>query len=394
MKMKRRILLAVLSLFVGWGGASMAQAATPSVTFQATDNPGGWFECANTGANATLGCVPAAASAGVYPQGSNSKEKSLAVIHTGETIAFASTGQANTLHTAVSLIYPTGAPFTTSTAVESSFDVDLDPPLLHHGHGSSFSVRLDTPGLYVFFCDIHPYMFATVIVDDNLGDGLQLGKTLDLPKVLGITSLPSASNLALRLVHAFFVITDPSNWQVFPATGSTSWNPSYPNLIVQASKTGTAYDFTGNLNDAMHATFGEPKNLDAPKHPSHPGVGQVWVDTQLEKMSEKTKPGTATAVNATTWAVERKVGLPQIGRGNDGMNNPHNMWTDRNQKLIYQTQWFDNTLAVFTRKDGKFVKNIQVGPAPAHVMTRTNNDQVHVSINGGNVIRELQPGAK
>jgi DNA-binding beta-propeller fold protein YncE/plastocyanin len=368
---KRHILLALLCLL---SAAGMAQAANPAITFQATDNPGGWFECANTGHNRTLGCVPAAAIITA-----NSGQKSLAVIHTGETIAFASTGQANTLHTAVSLIYPTGA-------FAEPFDVDLDPPLLNNGKGSSFSVQLNTPGLHVFFCDIHPYMFAAVIVDDNLADGLQLGKKLDLPKVLGITALPTASDLALRLVHAFFVITDPNNWQVFPATGSTSWNPSYPNLTVQASTDGINYDFTGNLNDAMHAKFGEPKPLEAPIHPSVPGVGQVWVNTQLEKMSEKTKPGTATAVNATTWQVERKVGLPQIN-----MNNPHNMWTDQNQTLIYQTQWFDNALAVFNRTSGNFVRNIQVGPAPAHVMTRTNNDQVHVSINGGNVIGEYAP---
>ena len=43
MKKKRRILLALLGLLVGWGGAGMAQAA--GVTFNATDNPGSWFEC-------------------------------------------------------------------------------------------------------------------------------------------------------------------------------------------------------------------------------------------------------------------------------------------------------------------------------------------------------------
>ena len=60
----------------------------------------------------------------------------------------------------------------------------------------------------------------------------------------------------------------------------------------------------------MRAAFGEPKDLLAPVPPSAPGVGQVWVDTQFERMNEKSKPGTATAVNATTFQVERKVGLP------------------------------------------------------------------------------------
>src|SRR5262249_11876289 len=130
------------------------------------------------------------------------------------------------------------------------------------------------------------------------------------------------------------------------------------------------------------------KMLPAPIPPKHPGVGQIWVDTQFEMVTEKKKPGTATAVNAHNFKVERKVALPQIN-----MNNPHNMWTDREQKLIYQTQWFDDTLAVFDRVTGHLRRNIEVGPAPAHVMTRANNDFVHVSQNGANDIVELFPGA-
>ena len=76
------------------------------------------------------------------------------------------------------------------------------------------------------------------------------------------------------------------------------------------------------------------------------------------------------------------------------MNNPHNMWTDIDQKLIYQTQWFDTKLTVFDRTTGKLVRNIDVGEAPAHVMTRVDTDQVHVSINGEGDVVELSPGAK
>jgi len=63
-------------------------------------------------------------------------------------------------------------------------------------------VTLTIPGLYVFFCDIHVYMFAAVIVDDPLTPELDLGKTVDLPSVTtnGIARLPTYSNLALRLV--------------------------------------------------------------------------------------------------------------------------------------------------------------------------------------------------
>ena len=88
--------------------------------------------------------------------------------------------------------------------------------------------------------------------------------------------------------------------------------------------------------------------------PPKPGIGEVWVDTQFEMTSEKTKPGTATSVNALTWNVTRKVGLPEIN-----MNNPHNMWTNKDQELIYQTQWFDNKLAVLERETGNLVNNIR-----------------------------------
>ena len=38
-------------------------------------------------------------------------------------------------------------------------------------------VGLDTPGLYVFVCKIHPYMFGGVIVDD-LTTNLYIGGTI------------------------------------------------------------------------------------------------------------------------------------------------------------------------------------------------------------------------
>ncbi len=360
---------------------NIAEAVKPAVTFQATDNPGSWFECSNTGSTSSIGCVPESVA--------GTGEKSLAVVAPGDTVGFASTGQANTLHTAVSLIFPTGAK-------NMPFDVDLVPPSLG-GSGVPFVVTLKDPGLYVFFCDIHPYMFAAVIVDDPKTPELDLGKTVDMPRVLGITGLPTASDLALRLVHAFFIITNPNNWQDFDSVTNPTlaWNPTYPPVPVLAfdangnpvSTSATCSPFgICNLSDLIHAYFSEPKTLSAPTPPSKAGVGEVWVDTQLEKTSGKTKPGTATAVNTGSWKVTKKVALPTIN-----MNNPHNMWTDRDQKVILQTQWFDNRLAVFDRTSGALVRDVVVGPAPAHVMTRTTNDQVHVTLNGGNSVEEWQP---
>ena len=115
------------------------------------------------------------------------------------------------------------------------------------------------------------------------------------------------------------------------------------------------------------------------------------MDTQFELTAGKEKPGTATRIDASTWKVIRKVALPSIN-----MNNPHNMWTDRTQRLIYQTEWFDSKLTVFERETGRFVRQVSVGEAPAHVMTRTDTDEVHVSLNGESDNRsvvELSPGA-
>ena len=368
----------------------MAGMAYANVTFETTDNPGNWFDCSASTGSPVMGCVPGAV-AGV---GSG---KSLAVIGLGESITFQSTGQANTLHTVVSLMYP--HPTNTTNPV-MLFDDDLLPKT------GKTTVTPEDPGLHVFFCDIHPYMFAAVIVVDTVKNPavfpLDLGKTLDLHKIVADTlpNVPTASDLVLRLVHTFFIITNPDNWQQY-TTQDKLWTPAYPSVPVVAYVGGVTAA-TLNLDEALRGYFGEGgptvanpiapylKTLLHPVAPATPGVGQVWVDTQFEMMSQKRKPGTVTAVNATSWKVERKVGLPNHGTHHgDGMNNPHNMWTDKDQQVIYQTEWFDHYLSVFDRKTGAFVRRIETGLAPAHVMTRTNNDQVHVSQNGDNNVREF-----
>jgi YVTN family beta-propeller protein len=76
------------------------------------------------------------------------------------------------------------------------------------------------------------------------------------------------------------------------------------------------------------------------------------------------------------------------------MNNPHNMWTDRDQNLIYQTQWFDNKTAVFNRTTGESIKNIDVGDDPSHVMTSTTTDELYVALNGDQGVAVLSPNAE
>jgi YVTN family beta-propeller protein len=141
-----------------------------------------------------------------------------------------------------------------------------------------------------------------------------------------------------------------------------------------------------DLNAAFQSYFHEPVTLAPAIPPTGHGVGQVWIDTEYEQTAHKTKPGTATAVETSNWTVSRKVALPSVN-----MNNPHNMWTDRSQSVIYDTQWFDNKLTVFDRKTGALIRNVTVGEAPAHVMTRVDTDQVHVSMNGEGDIVELSP---
>jgi len=355
---KRRLLVALLSMLVGWGTAGMAQA-DPTVSFLAGDQPGNWFECVNTGTSASgLGCVPELEALGTVGQ------KSLAVIRPGESVGFPSGGgRTRTVHTASSLIYPTGA-----ANIPFIIPVDFKSPKPIEEQ----TVTLTTPGLYVITCSIHPYMFGAVIVDNPDTDGLDLGDSITI--VNGIT-VPTSSDLATRLLRTFFVATNPTNWQDYAS--SAPWHVTYPDVPVKVD-IGVV-----PLRGVLEARYGNDMQLAKPSNPATPGVGEVWVNTQFEKVFDKNKPGTATAVNAETWKVERKVALPQIN-----MNNPHNMWTNRDQTLIYQTQWFDNRLAVFDRKTGALVRDLVVGDAPAHVMTRATAsdplraDELHVTLNG------------
>ena len=322
------ILLAMASsipLFV----ATVRGSGDGRVEFELTDEPGSWFR-------STAGAI-----AGT---------RSLAVATPGVEVRFS--GRSHTVHTMSSLLFPAGAegmPFDTAAQKGSA------------------SLVLRTPGLYVFVCKIHPYMLATVIVDDPKTPGLDLGEQITL--VTGIT-VPTSSDLATRLLRTFFIATNPDNWQNFAT--SAPWHVTYPSVDVRI--TGGA---VVNLAAVLSQRYGNDLALPPLFTPATPGVGEVWVDTQFERTAGKEKPGTASRVDATTWNVIRKVALPAIN-----MNNPHNMWTDRNQTLIYQTEWFDSKLTVFERETGRFVRQVSVGEAPAHVMTRTDTDQVHVSVNG------------
>jgi YVTN family beta-propeller protein len=326
--------------------ASTVQASDPRIIFELTDEPGAWFRNA------------AGPVAGF---------QSLAVATPGTEVRF--TGKSNTVHTRTSLIFPTGA---------------INMPFDTAPRKGSDEVMLHTPGLYVFTCKIHPYMFGAVIVDNPGTPGLDLGESITL--VNGIT-VPTSSDLATRLLRTFFIATHPANWEDY--SSSAPWHITYPSVDVRI--TGGA---VANLDAVLSARYGNDIAKAALNNPRTAAVGEIWVDTQFEKTAGKSKPGTATAINGQNgqaWQARRKVALPQIN-----MNNPHNMWTDRNQNLIYQTQWFDSKLTVFNRTTGQFLNNISVGESPAHVMTRTDTDQLHVTLNGSpnnDSVVELAPMA-
>ena len=95
-------IVVLVSFLMGLGTAGVVQANDPVVSFEAGDTPGNHFTCLNTGNSKSIGCVPSAIG--------GAGQKSLAVIRPGETVGFSSFGgEASTIHTAVSLLWPQGA---------------------------------------------------------------------------------------------------------------------------------------------------------------------------------------------------------------------------------------------------------------------------------------------
>ncbi len=345
------------------GGPSEQQAQGNFITFDISDEPGKWFR--NVGG-------PPRLNDGTEVEYAT---ESLGVVQPGGTAHFIMSST-NTVHTVTSLLWPTGAP-----------NMPFDQITAYRGGGN---VQLEKPGLYVFTCKIHPYMFGGMIVDDPSTEGLDLGEQLSLSTGTDLDPIDETGNqndnaiaTALALLRTFFVANNPSNWIDYT---KPIWNPKFPNIPINFG------GIEGNLQDLLLSTVGGSDiiNLEELREgqlhdPEQNGIGEVWVDTQFEKTAHKSKPGTATRLNVENWDVERKVSLPQIN-----MNNPHNMWSDREQEIIYQTQWFDNILTAFDRETGQLLDNIRVGDAPSHVMTNPANDLLYVALNGEQGVAELK----
>ena len=316
------------------------------ITFDITDEPGQWFR--NVGGELLPGIT-----------------KSLGIVESKGTAHFIMSST-NTVHTITSLLWPTGAP-----------NMPYDQLTSFRGGGI---VELEKPGLYIFTCKIHPYMLGGMIVDDPETKELDLGNKLTLNTRTELD--PSEENglaTASALLRTFFVANNPNNWQDYSSDNPT-WNLEIPDVDIKFGEEKT------NLKTFLLGPIGgdDTLPLNAIQHPSKPGVGEVWIDTQFEKTANKSKPGSATKVNVENWKVERKVALPQIN-----LNNPHNMWSDSQQDIIYQTQWFDNRLSAFDRHSGKLLDDTKVGDAPSHVITNPINDLIYVALSGEQGVAEL-----
>ena len=390
------------------------------------------------------------------PGFADSEGRSLAVIETGQTVLFGMK-DSQTKHTITALIYPTAAAsdgpiggnglltqagiglFDTQTGIRGSTFITGDD-------GSP--VTLDEPGLYVFVCKIHPYMLSAVIVDDpetnihlgnvNKDSGGTTIPLLDISDNLTIltrtgTSFPTTVSispddpligLVTSLVKTFYAITDPSNWKDYT---QDTWNVNLPPaplttnnndvwiFLVDGDAVGTIAGLTApsNPDTGTLASAIIPLGLDSSMPisadvPQVSGIGEVWVNTQFEATVGKNllgthadKPGTITVINADDWSIERKLALPELGTNDPqrlatslGMNNPHNLWADAKNEVIYQTQWFDKRMVAFERESGDVIKDMFVGESPSHVMTApagSGEGNIYLAMNGEEQVTVVNP---
>lgn len=364
------------------GAKDLALATQQTVNFDVTDVPGYWFDSGKKIAGTkSLHIVDSSSEGAIVNFTQNDPVR-------GRT--------SESLHTVTSLIWPSNA----------TADELIDQNEANH---QNHQLKLRTPGLYVFVCKVHPYMLGGVIVDDTTtkvlvddpihdikaGDAAyDLGEQLTLlgPTVTGSVSFPSYSDLGLRLLRAFFIVTSPSNWKDYTKANLPSpyniYQPEYPNVPVVV--TGGTRALLADTIITVGKFDGKPIE---PQHkPKTKGVGEVWVDTQYELTDGKGPhfPGTISVVKVGSffpnknWTVERKIALPY-----QKMNNGHNMWASHDQRQIYQTEWHGSSLFVIDRLTGNYMQEIHVGEDPAHVMTRVDTQQVHVSLNGEDGVMEL-----
>jgi hypothetical protein len=236
------------------------------------------------------------------------------IINAGQEVDFRINGCCtNTRHTVTLLVKPVG----------SNLFLDQDS-----SQNGSISAEFDVPGVYVIVCKVHPYMTAVVAVRDAQGN-IPPVSAAALPFIghLGVPSLPATDVLAVITTIAPDDAAKQAKWDLF----------------------GPGDQFL----------------------PKVPGVGEVWVNSQFERVPGQEddggvpKPGTITVVDAATFTVEREIN----GLAADGMwNNPHNMWASFALDTIYNGNWFGKWINRIDRVSGQITDSIQVGEAPTHII--------------------------
>jgi len=236
-------------------------------------------------------------------------------INTGQRVDFKINNCCtSTRHTVTLLMKPTGS------------RVALDQDDSQNG---TLSATFDVPGVYLFHCKIHPYMTAVVGVKNATGQIPDVTAAM-LPFIghLGVNSLPATTVLSVITTVAPTDTDKRAKWDI--------------------------------LDSSSRVT------------PAIPGVGEVWVDTQFERVPNQRdvsgvlKPGTITVVDAATFRVEREVN----GRQSGGMwNNPHNMWANFTLDAVYNGNWFGKWINKIDRLTGTILTSATVGEAPTHIVT-------------------------
>ena len=239
----------------------------------------------------------------------------LSVVDPGDRVDFVINNCCtSTRHTVTLLVRPDA----------SQLQVDQD-----QSQKGTLSATFDVPGVYLFVCKVHPYMTGVVAVRDAAGQ---------IPDVTA-TALPYLSHLGAASLPAQAVLDVVTTIAPDDAAKAAKWD----------------------ILDESHEV-----------RPAIPGVGEVWVNSQFERVAGQVdetdveKPGTITVVDAATFTVEREID----GRNAQGMwNNPHNMWANFSLDTVYNSNWFGKWVNKIDRQSGAVVDGVKVGEAPTHIIT-------------------------
>ena len=239
----------------------------------------------------------------------------VSIINSGERVDFViGNCCTDTRHTVTLLIKPVG----------SQTQIDQDS-----SQNGSLSATFDVPGVYVLVCKVHPYMTGVVAVR-NASGAIPDVTAASLPFIghLGAQSLPAATVLSVMTTVAATDADKTAKWDILTAAQQVL--------------------------------------------PTTPGVGQVWINTQFERVPGQegehggAKPGTITVMEASNWAISREInGLAAGGL----WNNPHNLWANDRLDVIYNANWFGKWVNKIDRATGQILDTITVGEAPTHIIT-------------------------